>query len=143
MIKLLVNKVLLLDDKIEIHYGYASTAFTKMTGCEDTLKKYGVDSFAPVSEAFAARSENDTKGLMLDRLALESVIVKFNIEDNVIKEVLLYPTTLGLDKTRSRKGRPELADEENGTRILQELQGLCDEYGTKIIIEKGIGKIIL
>ena len=32
------------NDKIEIHYGYASTAFTKMTGCEDTLKKYGVDS---------------------------------------------------------------------------------------------------
>ena len=27
------------NDKIEIHYGYASTAFTKMTGCEDTLKK--------------------------------------------------------------------------------------------------------
>ncbi|MDO5474484.1 MAG: hypothetical protein Q4F22_05255, partial [Phascolarctobacterium sp.] len=106
-------------------------------------EKYGVDSFAPVSEAFAARSENDTKGLMLDRLALESVIVKFNIEDNVIKEVLLYPTTLGLGKARSRKGRAELADEENGTRILQELQGLCDEYGTKIIIEKGIGKIVL
>ena len=106
-------------------------------------EKYGVDSFAPVSEAFAARSENDTKGLMLDRLALESVIVKFNIVDNVIKEVLLYPITLGLDKSRSRKGRPELADEENGTRILQEFQGLCDEYGTKIIIEKGLGKIIL
>lgn len=32
------------NNKIEIHYGYASTAFTKMTGCEDTLKKYGVDS---------------------------------------------------------------------------------------------------
>lgn len=29
---------------IEIHYGYASTAFTKMTGCADTLEKYGVDS---------------------------------------------------------------------------------------------------
>lgn len=32
------------NDKIEIYYGYASTAFTKMTGCEDALKKYGVDS---------------------------------------------------------------------------------------------------
>ena len=32
------------NNKIEIHYGYASTAFTKMTGCADTLKKYGVDS---------------------------------------------------------------------------------------------------
>ena len=74
---------------------------------------------------------------------LEGMVEDLIVEDNVVKEVLLYPTTLGLDKTRSRKGRPELADEENGTRILQELQGLCDEYGTKIIIEKGIGKIIL
>lgn len=32
------------NNKIEIHYGYASTAFTKMTGCAETLKKYGVDS---------------------------------------------------------------------------------------------------
>lgn len=29
---------------IEIHYGYASTAFTKMTGCADTLKQSGVAS---------------------------------------------------------------------------------------------------
>ena len=32
------------DDYLEIYYGYASTAFTKMAGCADTLRKYGVDS---------------------------------------------------------------------------------------------------
>jgi len=106
-------------------------------------EKYDVDSFAPVAEAFASRSDNDKKGLMVDRLAMESVITKFVIEDNQIKEVELYPISLGLEKARSRKGRPALATEEHGTRILNELQGLCDEFGTKIIIEKGLGKIIL
>lgn len=32
------------DNYIEIYYGYASTAFTKMTNCENALNKYGVDS---------------------------------------------------------------------------------------------------
>ena len=32
------------DDYIEIYYGYASTAFTKMVGCSDSLKEHGVDS---------------------------------------------------------------------------------------------------
>ena len=32
------------DDYIEIYYGYASTAFTKMTNSENALNKYGVDS---------------------------------------------------------------------------------------------------
>ena len=32
------------DNYIEIYYGYASTAFTKMTNCENALNEYGVGS---------------------------------------------------------------------------------------------------
>ena len=32
------------DNYVEIYYGFASTAFTKMVGCSDALKKHGVDS---------------------------------------------------------------------------------------------------
>lgn len=32
------------EDYIEIYYGYASTSFIKMSGCENTLKELGVDS---------------------------------------------------------------------------------------------------
>lgn len=106
-------------------------------------EKYEVDSFAPVAEAFAARSNNDQKGLMVDRLAMESVIAKFVVEDNSIKEIELHPISLGLEKSRARKGRPAIASVEHGTRILEELQGLCDEFGTKIQIENGKGKILL
>lgn len=105
--------------------------------------KYGVEPFRPVAEAFSARSNNDTKGLMVNRLALESVITKFVIEDNNTKVLELYPITLGLEKARSRKGRPALAGVEQATRILQELQGLCDEFGTKIEITDGVGRIYL
>ncbi len=106
-------------------------------------EKYGVPANNPVSEPFNARSADDTRGIMADRLALESVIVKFVVVDNTISEVELHPISLGLGKKRSRKGRPELADVVTGTRILEELQQLCDEYGTHIDIKEGKGSIKL
>lgn len=93
------------------------------------------------SDGWAARSKNGTSGLVVNRKVFESVITRFVVEDGSIKQVELLPITLGFEKTRSRKGRPELASTSDGERILQDLQKLSDEFATKITIKDGKGYI--
>ncbi len=93
------------------------------------------------SDGWAARSKNGTSGLVVNRKVFESVITRFVVEDGSIKQVELLPITLGFEKTRSRKGRPELASPSDGERILQDLQKLSDEFDTKITIKDGKGYI--
>jgi len=107
----------------------------------DFYAKYGLGAEATVAQGFAARSKNNTRGLMCDKLALESCLTKFVVEGHTIKEVELIPLSLGPDKPRSRRGRPEIADKEDGKRILAYLQELSKEFGTKIAIKAGKGKI--
>lgn len=93
------------------------------------------------SDGWAARSKNGTSGLVVNRKVFESVITRFVVEDGTIKQVELLPITLGFEKTRSRKGRPELASISDGERILQDLQKLSDEFNTQITIKDGNGYI--
>lgn len=93
------------------------------------------------SDGWAARSKNGTSGLVVNRKVFESVITRFVVEDGAIKQVELLPITLGFEKTRSRKGRPELASISDGERILQDLQKLSDEFNTQITIKDGKGYI--
>lgn len=104
---------------------------------------YGLGANNTPSDGFDARSGNGTKGLAVNRKVFESVIVSFKVEDGVIDRVELIPITLGFEKTRSRKGRPELAALEEGERILKELAQLSEEYATKIEIKCGRGYIDL
>lgn len=93
------------------------------------------------SDGFAARSKNGTSGLVVNKKVFESVITRFAVKDNKVKGVELLPITLGFEKQRSRKGRPEFASVEDGERILKGLQTLSDEFGTKIEINNGRGYI--
>lgn len=93
------------------------------------------------SDGWAARSKNGTSGLVVNRKVFESAIARFVVEDGTIKQVELLPITLGFEKTRSRKGRPELASISDGERILQDLQKLSDEFNTQITIKDGKGYI--
>jgi len=56
-------------------------------------------------------------------------------------EIRLHPIEQGYGKPRAQRGRPVLADEETGKRILQRLQRLSLRYGTEIVIKDGIGII--
>ncbi len=93
------------------------------------------------SDGWAARSKNGTSGLVVNRKVFESAIARFVVEYGAIKQVELLPITLGFEKTRSRKGRPELAGISDGERILQDLQKLSDEFDTHITIKDGKGYI--
>lgn len=96
-----------------------------------------------VSDGLDARSAHETRGLVVDRKVYESAMVSFNVTDGEIDQVILKPLSLGFEYGRSRRGRPQFSDKEDGNRILRDIADLSAEFGTKIVIKDGIGTIAL
>ncbi len=79
-----------------------------------------------------------------DERIWESVVplVCFDGENN-IKEIKLYPIMLGKDVPLDRRGTPRLAAGEKAAAILERFRELCKAYGTKVVIERGVGRVIV
>ncbi len=102
---------------------------------------YDLGPEATLSDAFEARSAKGTRGLAANPKAYESVMASFSVQDGVVGPVELIPITLGFEKPRSRKGRPEPASEKDARDILRHLQKLSAPFGTAIAVKKGRGYI--
>jgi hypothetical protein len=81
-----------------------------------------------------------------------SAIMVVEMEGHRMKGMTLHPVEMGRDVPEGRvirrtgsgphaltEGRPLMADKENGYRILERIQRLSAEYGTKIEIKDGVG----
>lgn len=105
------------------------------------LYDLGVDN--TVSDGLDARSANETRGLVVDPKVFESAMVSFAVTNGKVGKITLNPLSLGFEYGRSRRGRPQFADKENGTRILHDIADLSKEFGTNITIKDGVGTISL
>ena len=85
--------------------------------------------------------DGEPAGFLADRGFWESVLPIARYEGGELDQIDLLPLDLGADEPRPRRGRPALADETTGERILDELADLSDPYDTEITIEGGRGSI--
>jgi len=114
-------------------------------------KRYNLDPYAgKVSTAFDARQDTkprpgyqEHKWFTQDEKYWISVLPRMEFEKDQIKSLVLHPIELGQDKSRSQRGRPMLADEIKGEKILGIIKNLSEPYGTEIKIDdnKGIVKL--
>lgn len=88
-----------------------------------------------------ARIERSGGGFPADPAYWQSVLAVTQYEDGELKELRLYPITLGHGLARPVRGRPMLADAETGRRILEELAELSASFGSTLTIEDGVGVI--
>jgi poly-gamma-glutamate capsule biosynthesis protein CapA/YwtB (metallophosphatase superfamily) len=74
---------------------------------------------------------------------LESLMVETRFENGRLVEVRVHPVDLGQDQSRpfSRRGIPMVPSPEMAKKVLEKLQKLSAPYGTKIVIENGVGVI--
>jgi hypothetical protein len=72
-----------------------------------------------------------------------SVTPRMEYEGDRLRELKLYPIELGQDKPRSQRGRPVLADEKMGAKILGVMEKLSEPYGTKITVKDNVGVVEL
>lgn len=103
-----------------------------------------------VSTAFDARHETPPrpgyqvfKWFTQDEKYWISVMPRMEFVGDELKELSLYPIELGMQKPRSQRGRPMLANPELSTKILDILKGLSEPYGTKIDIVDNVGLVKL
>lgn len=73
----------------------------------------------------------------------ETVIAVSQFHDGKLSEIRLHPVDLGVNATGAGRGVPHMADAATGARILERLQRLSQPYGTRIVIDRGVGIIKL
>ena len=109
----------------------------------DIYDRAGLGLTATPADYYDARSQKDTRGFPADSAYWESVVAVINFKREGQGELRLHPIDLGYGKPRSQRGRPLLADEEMGGKILKRLQELSLAYGTEMKLVDGIGVIAL
>lgn len=86
------------------------------------------------------RSKNGTAGYPIQENIWRSVMAGWSMENGRLTQVQLYPISLGMGKSRTKRGIPVLSHDE---RTLAYLAELSKPYGTNIRIEDGVGYIDL
>ena len=104
----------------------------------DMYDQFGVTpGTVTTPELLAARNAKEFS----DPNLYETVIATSRYHDGQLAEVRLYPVDLGVNASGAGRGVPHMADAATGARILARLQTLSQPYGTKIVIERGVGVI--
>jgi len=117
----------------------------------DFYERYNLDPYSgKVSQAYDARQKAPPKpGRQVHKWFTDdekywiSVTPRMEYEGDRLRELKLYPIELGQDKPRSRRGRPVLADEKHGAKILGVIKKLSEPYGTKITVKDNVGVVEL
>lgn len=111
---------------------------------EDSYKRFKVDSSLTPSEIFRLRSDNGKKGFPGNSLYWQSIVPICRFEDGHLTSIEIEPVSLTRGDVPFHRGRPYLANKETGTQIIDKVNELSAEYGTRIVFdENGKGKIEL
>lgn len=126
-----------------IFYSLGNFIFETETVSKQPAEAYKNKGFAPDTKVGAymdERSNHGTRGYGTLPPIWFSVIPVWEVEEGTVRQIRLYPITLGMELPRSRKGLPKLSRDP---AILEHLRTLCAPYGTEIRDEDGIGVITL
>ncbi len=101
----------------------------------DSYETFRMDPATTPGRVYYQRSEGDTKGFPADRRYWETIVPVCQWEGKTLKEITIYPVSLGLGEASHRRGRPRLATGAEAIGILNRFQTLSAPYGTDVIIE--------
>jgi poly-gamma-glutamate synthesis protein (capsule biosynthesis protein) len=103
----------------------------------DSYTRYGLGADATVADFNAARAGTT------ETSDYESVVAIPTFESGRLVSIELHPITLGAGEAPATKGRPMLAEPEQGRRIIQRLTEMSRRYGTVIEWQedRGIGVV--
>jgi poly-gamma-glutamate synthesis protein (capsule biosynthesis protein) len=109
----------------------------------DDYEARGADPAKGVAGLNDVRYDNDRRGFPTRREVWESVIAVPRWRNRTLDSIELYPISLGFGKPRALRGRPALADEALGHKIIEDLRQLSAPFGTRIEYRDGIGVVVL
>ena len=109
----------------------------------DNYEPYDLDDNAHVADFNFERYEGDTRGFPTLQENWESVIAIPTFNDGELTQLSLHPIDLAYGQPPQVRGRPLLADDDLGEKIIGDLQRLSEPYGTEIEMRRGVGYVVL
>jgi len=96
-----------------------------------------------VADFNMARYDDDTKGFPALQTNWESVIAVPTFNDGELTALALHPIDLAYGRPAHVRGRPLLAKDDLGRKIIADLVRLSEPYGTTIEMRRGVGYVQL
>lgn len=109
----------------------------------EAYEAQGLGTDAQIADFNRTRSDNDRRGFNVDREIWESVVATLRWRGQELTELKLYPISLGFGSSMSERGRPMLANPELSKKIIDDVNARSIPFGTKVILEQGIGRVVL
>lgn len=109
----------------------------------DDYETLAADPALSPGEVMRHLSRNETQGFPADRHYWETVLPLCTFEDRAIREIRLYPLTLGFGAPWPDRGTPKLADPALSREILDWMTRLSEPFGTHIEVRDGVGFVTL
>lgn len=106
----------------------------------DSYELYNLSHDDTVADSLDTKSMKGTRGYITIPEVWETVIPLWTMEAGELKELKLYPVELGFGQPRSQIGTPVLSDHDT---VLHKLQKLSEPYGTQIVIDGTVGRVVL
>jgi Bacterial capsule synthesis protein PGA_cap len=107
------------------------------------FERFGLDPRSTPSDFFYHRTAGGTKGHPASPEFWQSMVAVCRFEQQQLKEIELHPLDTGFGRPRPQRGRPLLADEKLGKRILERVARMSELFGTRIEQRNGRGVIHL
>jgi len=98
----------------------------------DAYERFRADPDLTPGQVYQKRTNNDQGGFPSDRRYWESVLPELTYSEGKLTGIELIPISLGWKEARHLRGRPRLAEGEEGRSILERFAALSQPFGTTI-----------
>ena len=105
--------------------------------------RYGLGEHAHVADFNDRRYENDTEGFPANPEIWEVVVAVPVFRGQTLREMALYPISLGHGLPRQVRGRPVFARGDLAEKIIDDLRERSAPYGAEIEMRRGVGYLVL
>lgn len=106
----------------------------------DMYEKQNLNGNCGMDELFDKRNNHGTRGLYYEKVMFESVVPYWEAEDGKLTKLVLMPVELNFGQPRSVGGWPR---PKYDAGIIERLAKMSEPYGTKIVLENGLGVVRL
>ncbi|MBV9834936.1 MAG: CapA family protein [Alphaproteobacteria bacterium] len=100
----------------------------------DAYERFRADPDLTPGQVYQKRVKNDQAGFPADQRYWESVVPMLTYEAGTLRTIELTPISLGWKEARHKRGRPRLAEGEEGRTILERFAALSKPFGTAVEI---------
>ena len=123
--------------------GASPSEFPDIRFPAEAYEAIGLGRDSEIGDFNETRSDHDRRGFNADREVWESFVATVQWTGKQVTGIRLYPISLGFGLPMTERGRPKLADAALAKHILENVAARSTPFGTRIVDENGIGRVVL